>query len=417
VLKYRLVMALFHFKAMKTDGTSYEGDLDVLDRPALFKEIKTRGDTVIFIEEKEHEESDSLVKKANAWFAGLIGHVSAQDKIMFARNLGAMISAGLSLSRALMVLEKQIHNKKFKEIIASLNSEISQGKSLSTAMKLYPEVFSNLFVSMTKAGEESGGLSESLRIVALQMDNTNRLQKKIKGAMIYPGIILCVIGIVAVLMLVFVVPSITGTFTEMKVELPMSTKLIIFASNAFQHNFLLVLFLFLLVGGSLYYFYKTPRGQRWFEFTILRLPVIGELVKETNSARTARTLSSLITSGVPIAEAIQITGEVVQNSYYRAVIAEAYENVGKGITVSSIFTKYENLYPVFVGEMMSVGEETGKMPEMLMGVAAYYESEVEQKTKDMSTIIEPVLMVFIGIAVGFFAVSMILPIYSLMDTV
>jgi type IV pilus assembly protein PilC len=410
-------MALFHFKAIKTDGTSYEGDLDVLDRPALFKEIKSRGDTVILIEEKEHEEGNSLVKKANAWFAGLLGRVSTQDKIMFARNLGAMISAGLSLSRALVVLEKQIHNKKFKEIIVSLNQEISQGKSLSQAMMSYPEVFSNLFVSMTKAGEESGGLSESLRIVALQMDNNNRLQKKIKGAMIYPAIILCLIAVVAVLMFIFVVPSITGTFREMKVELPMSTKMIIFISDMLKNNSLWVLLIVLVLSTALYYFWKTPRGQRWFEFTILRLPVIGELVKETNSARTARTLSSLITSGVPIAEAIKITGEVVQNSHYRDVIAEAYDNVGKGVTVSSIFTKHENLYPVFVGEMMSVGEETGKMPEMLMGVAAYYESEVEQKTKDMSTIIEPILMIFIGVAVGFFAVSMILPIYSLMDTV
>jgi type IV pilus assembly protein PilC len=409
-------MAFFNYRAVKKDGSTYNSEIEAVDRYAVYKIVKDRGEMVAEIEEVGSAHEINSFKKLSEKFETVFSHVGAQEKINFAKNLGAMISAGLSLSRALAVQEKQIKNKKFKEIVENLNEEISRGKSLSEAMKIYPKVFSDLFVSMVRAGEESGGLSEALRIVALQMDNSNRLTKKIRGAMIYPSVIVSVIIVVAILMIVFVVPGITATFKDMKVALPFSTQVVIGVSDFAQNNILLV-FIGLLGLVALGYFSgKTTVGKKVIDFAILRLPIISTMVKETNSARTARTMSSLISSGVSIGESLKITGEVVQNYYYKEIILKAAEAISRGEPMSHTFSAAEKLYPIFVGEMMNVGEETGKTADMLMGVATYYENEVEQKTKDMSTIIEPVLMVFIGAAVGFFAISMITPIYSLMDT-
>ncbi|MEI6420492.1 MAG: type II secretion system F family protein [bacterium] len=410
-------MPFFNYRAVKKDGSSYNGEMEAVDRFAVYKIVKDRGELVAELNEVSSSKGVEFYKNLSSRVDAVLGHIGTQEKINFAKNLGAMVSAGLSLSRALSVQEKQIRNKKFKDIVKSLNDEISRGKSLSEAMREYPKIFSDLFVSMVRAGEGSGGLSEALRIVALQMDNSNRLTKKIRGAMIYPSVIIGVIVIIAILMFVYVIPGITGTFKEMKVALPWSTQVIISISDFMKDHSVLVILLLLIISGVTYTWAKTKIGMRTIDYVILRIPVISKLVKQTNSARTARTLSSLITSGVPIGEALKITGEVVQNSYYRTVIYKAYEAIGKGEPMSKTFSGAENLYPIFVGEMMNVGEETGKTPEMLLGVATFYENEVEQATKDISTIIEPILMVFIGGAVGFFAISMITPIYSLMDTI
>lgn len=409
-------MSSFNYTAIKTDGEKYSATLEAPDKFVLYRELKAKGETVLHVEESG-EKGATLTQKVVHYINGLIGGVSTHEKIIFARNLGAMISAGLSLSKALTVLEKQTRNETFKKIIVNLNDSISQGKTLSESMKDYPKVFSDLFTAMVKAGEESGGLAESLRVVALQMDNSYRLTQKIRGAMIYPAVIICVIVVIAILMFIFVLPGITGTFKEMNVTLPLSTRLIIGLSDFMKDNMVLTFAILLAFIAILVSIYKNKKGKIMIDAVLLKVPFIGQLIKETNSARTSRTLSSLISAGVPISDALKITGEVLQNHFYKEVLNEAYENIGKGVTISSIFMKHEKLYPIFVGEMMNVGEETGKTPDMLLGVATYYENEVEQKTKDMSTIIEPVLMVVIGAAVGFFAIAMITPIYSLMDTI
>ena len=410
-------MAIFNFKALKSDGTQYSESMEAENRYDVYKKIKQRGDTIVSVEES-NKSGGGLMKKANDLFASFFGRVSTQDKINFARNLSSMISAGLALSRALSVQERQVHNKKFKDIIKSLNTEINKGRSLSEALRLYPKVFSNVFISMTKAGEESGGLSEALRVVAIQIENSYKLTQKIKGAMIYPCVILGVIGVILIIMFVYVLPGITTTFKEMNVPLPFATRLIIDSSDFMSNHYILVFILLIVVVGTIYgFFFRTKIGKRYFEIGSLKMPVIGNLVKETNAARTTRTMASLISAGVPIAEALKITSEVLQNSFYKKIVGEAMENISKGIPISNVFTLKTKYYPIFVGEMMSVGEETGKLPEMLMNVALFYEGEVEQKTKDMSTIIEPVLVVGIGAAVAFFALAMIQPMYSLVDVI
>jgi type IV pilus assembly protein PilC len=284
-------------------------------------------------------------------------------------------------------------------------------------MKDHPQVFSKLIVAMVGAGEESGSLAESLTIVSEQMDNIYKLQKKVKGAMIYPAVIVSVMIIIGILMLIYVVPGLTETFKDVKVELPLSTKIVIFVSDFMKNNAILAFVGIVMAVSIAYGWAKTKSGKKFIDFLTLRFPVISNIIKETNAARTSRTLSSLLSSGVPVAQALGITGDVIQNSYYTEVLKQSQESVEKGEPISSIFIKNDHLYPIFVGEMINVGEETGNMSKMLMEVALFYENEVNQKTKDMSTIIEPFLMVFIGAVVGFFALSMITPMYSIMDTI
>ena len=404
-------MAKLKFKAIRSNGEKYKGIRESADKFSLYAELKMEGDTLISaieIDDKKSWSEDIF---------SLFNKVPEHQKIIFAKNLGAMIEAGLPLVKSLSVLEKQIKNKYFKKIIIALESEIRKGKTLSEASKSYPHIFSNLFISMVKAGEESGTLSGSLKIIGNEMDETYKLKKKIRGAMIYPAIILSLMIIIGVLMLIYVVPGIVATYKDLHVELPLITQILISSSAFLQNNILSSIFYIIVLYIIFYLFSLSKKGKRFFDFILLKTPVISGLVRETNAARIARTISSLLSSGVPFSETILITSEVIQNSYFKDLLNEARVKIEKGETISSVFLNNAKLCPVFVGEMMSVGEETGKLPSMLMEVANFYENSVDQKTKDMSTIVEPFLMIIIGVAVGFFALAMIKPIYSVMDTI
>jgi type IV pilus assembly protein PilC len=268
---------------------------------------------------------------------------------------------------------------------------------------------------MVRAGEESGGLAPALETIATQLERSSNLRKKIKGAMIYPCIVITVMAIIGVLMMIYVMPTITQTFMKMGTELPMSTRILIGSSTFFSENSLTVLVGFVTFVAGIISFVRTNIGRRLFHLGLIHLPVIGNLVKETNSAYTGRTLASLLSSGVDVIGAIEITKEVIQNVHYKDILEEAKQKVEKGSPLSETFIAHENRYPILVGEMISVGEETGQISAMLTEIATFYETEVEQKTKDLSTIIEPVLMVVIGATVGFFALAMIAPIYSITD--
>lgn len=405
-------MPTFKYKAKKEDGSEYEGSFEGSDRFELYEKIKKEGGTVVSVKETGAKEKISM-ENINI----LLGRVKQSEKIIFARNLSSMLGAGLSLARALSVIERQSKNIKLKNIVTSVIEDINAGSPFNSALAKFPKIFSPLMVSMVKAGEEGGKLPESLKIVSDQMEKNYLLKKKIKGALIYPGIIVFALIAIGVLMMLFIVPTLRETFEELGVELPGSTQVIINLSN------FLVAHTILAIGGMVgsvvgfIYLIKTKTGSRMFEFIILHTPVIGNLSKEINSARTARTLSSLLSSGVDVVQAFKITRDVLQNSYYKEVLDSAVDKIQKGSTFAEIFAEHENLYPILVSELISVGEETGKLPQMLTEVAIFYEGEVDQKTKDMSTIIEPFLMLIVGAVVGFFAISMITPIYSINDAI
>lgn len=233
----------------------------------------------------------------------------------------------------------------------------------------------------------------------------------------YPSIIFGAMILIGILMLMFVVPTLTKTFSDVGAKLPASTRFVIWLSDAVSHNIILVILFIVGFAGLLYFLGKIEKTKIMLDYIVLRIPVVGNLIKETNSARTARTLSSLLSSGVNMSRALDITKDVLQNSQYKKVIEKAIFDLEKGLPLSSVFKERIDLYPVMMGEMMEVGEETGNTASMLVDIAVFYESEVDTKTKDLSTIIEPVLMVCIGAAVGFFAVSMLTPMYSVLENI
>ncbi len=343
--------------------------------------------------------------------------VSEQEKIILIKNLGSMLEAGLTLSRALSVLENQIKSPTLKSIIASLNQEIAGGKPLSVAMSGFSRIFPPLITSMIQSGEESGKLPSSLSAVGEQMEKSYLLKKKIRGAMAYPSVILGFMLLIGVFMIAFIVPTLSQTFIELEIELPAITSSIISFSDLVVENWQTISLLFLLAVISIYFLKKTSPVKKFFDCLFLNLPVISPIVIEVNTARTTRTLASLLAAGVPFVRSIEIVEEVVQNSYYKNVLRKAQKNTQLGLPISKVFRDSEKYYPPFVSEMMVVGEETGELDKMLVKTANFYEKEVEQKTQNISTIIEPVLMIVVGIAVGIFAFSMIMPMYSLVETI
>lgn len=399
-------MPLFKYTAVRKDGTRYESVREARDRLGLFSQLRKEGESVLSVAQVGGGFTLSQV-------LGYFQSVKQAEKITFVRNLSAMIHAGLSLSRALTILERQSPNQKLKTIIAALNEEIKKGSPFYVALGKFPKIFSPLLISMVHAGEETGGLAQSLSVVAVQMERMYALGKRVKGALIYPAIVLTVMVGIGVLMLMYVVPTLSSTFKELGVDLPPSTAAIIGASDFLVTNTLLALVLLLVGIGALVAAARTKPGKRALDWGFIHMPIIGTIVVETNAARTARTLSSLLAAGVSALQSLAITRDVIQNSYHREVLAQASGLVEKGFPLSDAFLRHSKVYPVLFAEMIAVGEETGQNAAMLLKVAEFYEGEVEQKTKDISTIIEPLLMVFIGGGVGFFAVAMITPIYSI----
>lgn len=396
---------LFHFKAKNDQGTIVEGEREGADRLSLSHELKKESLLLISIEPAKTKKSGPILS---------LKRVSMRDKILLAGNLSSMITAGLSLTRALDVLERQASRPYLKTVIKSLSERVNAGESLSQAMTIFPKVFPKVFSSMVAAGEQSGKLPEALNIIRDQMQKTYELGRKIKGAMIYPTVIVSAMVIIAILMMIFLVPTLTATFRELHVELPFLTRVIIGASDLIaEHYLLLPVFIVLGILGILF-MAKSARGQRFLDWSFLRFPVIGNVVKKYNSAIIMRTLSSLISAGVSMIESLTITEQVVQNSFYKPVVAKAADKVQKGVNLSSLFKEEEGkLFPILVSELTMVGEETGQLPEMLLKGALFFEEEVDQLTKNLSTIVEPVLMIVIGVAVGFFVVALISPMYSL----
>lgn len=402
---------LFTYKAKTKNEEIVEDILDSKNRFELARELRSRGMIPLSISVKKED----LFKNLSS--SSFFSKVKNPELIIFTKNLSGMLSAGLSMFRALSVLEKQTDNTYLAKILESLGEEINSGGTFSSGLEKYPKVFSKLFVAMARAGEESGNLAGALSEVGLSLEKSNAITKKVKGAMIYPAVILSAMVIIGILMFAIVVPALSKTFKDLGEKLPLSTQIIVNLGSFFSDYLILSFVSIASIALGLVYLFKAKFMQKYIDLAVLKVPVLNTMTKEINTARTARTMSSLLLSGVSILRAIEITRDVVQNTYYKKVLTEALESVQKGTPFFEIFKANENLYPTMMSEMVQVGEETGKLSEMLLNVAIFYEEEIENKTKNMSTIIEPVLMVFIGAAVGFFAISMITPLYSVMNNI
>ena len=401
----------FRVKVKNESGAVEARVIDAASRFAVYELVEKEGGSVVAL-------AEGGGVALPAWANITIGSgVKMEERITFTKNLAAMLGAGLTLARALAVIERQSKNKTLKKIVIALEDAVKSGSAFHEALAQYPNVFSKLFISMTKAGEESGAVSSSLVIVAKQMESSAMLTKKVKGAMIYPSIIVAAIFVIAILMLMFVVPTLSSTFESFHTKLPLATRIIVSMSDGLRKNPFLSGTIILVIVGAGTAFFRSKFGKMATLRASLYMPVIGELVRETFAARTARTLSSLLSSGVEMLTTIEIAGEVVGENMFGAVVVEAATRVRKGEPLSAAFSDHPKLFPFFMADMIAVGEETGKVADMLGQVAQYYETDVEDRTKDLSTIIEPLLMLFIGAFVGVFALAMIAPIYSLSSVI
>ncbi|TSD03266.1 MAG: hypothetical protein Greene071436_335, partial [Parcubacteria group bacterium Greene0714_36] len=339
------------------------------------------------------------------------------EKMFFARNLSVMVAAGLSLVRSLDAIEQDSKNPKFKRMVGDCRETISKGKTLAEGLRLHEKVFGELFINMTEVGEATGKLTSVLKLLANQMKRDHALRKRVKGAMMYPVIIMLALAGIGAMMMIYVVPTITSVLKELGVPLPITTRVIIWMSETLVHRGVWVLSVIIAAGLSVWRIRKTVAGRTFFDRWSLKLPVFGSLIRQFNTARFCRTLSYLLTAGVPFVRSLEITAGVLSNTLFREAIKKSAEGIQKGKQLNTVLTDNPNLFQPLVIQMVSVGEETGKISEMLLRLALFFEEEVAAVTKNLSTIIEPILMVIIGIAVGFFAVSMLQPIYTSMGSI
>lgn len=406
----------FSYEAKDAEGKNVRGEREAASRVALARLLRDEGLFVVAVEPLNGTKNVFIIPLVNQ-IKIFFRHVPLAQKLMFAKNLGVMVGAGLSLPRALEALRNETSHAYFKKVIGDLEERTKQGMPLSEALHVHGRVFSELFAAMVAAGEKTGKLEESFAILTHQMENDYQLRRRVRGALMYPAIVFFAMIGVGVLMLVTVVPTLVSTFKELGVDLPATTRAIIAVSDfLLAHGFLAFgISLAFLVGAR--FLARRASVRRLLQRVLLKIPLIGVLLQKINTARAARTLSSLLSAGVQMLEALAITARVLTHFRYRGVMERAKEEIQKGKTFSAILKDEGSLFPHLFSEMVAVGEETGKLSSMLDEVADFYEAEVEESTKNFSTIIEPVLMIVIGVVVGFFAVSMITPLYSMLGNI
>mgnify|MGYP002346637686 CR=1 FL=1 len=382
------------------------------DEKALALQLRSE-DFILTSVKLIEEKNDNVQVKFLDRFQG----VPLKEKMMFARNLGIMIASGLAVPKAINNLSKQTKNKRFQKVLNDIFEELQSGKSLSDGLAKYPAVFGELFINMVRVGEIGGNLEEVLDIVATQLEKEHEIVSKVKGAMTYPCVIFVAMILIAIVMLTYVLPKLMSVFKDMQVELPPMTKFIIVISDYFSQHSIIVLIAFVFAAIGIRVLTTTKLGKKAISHFNVTVPVISNIIIKMNCARFARIYSSLLKSGINAIDALKIISDTLTNQCYKEALKNSIEEIQKGTPLSKIISQYPRLFPILVPQIIEVGEETGKTETVLLKLAEFYEEEVSTITKNMSSIIEPILMLFIGGAVGFFAVAMLQPMYSMMDNI
>jgi type IV pilus assembly protein PilC len=399
-------MATFEYKAYDKEGNPKTGVVEASDQETAASLLRDLELTVTSLEirvKRGFEIPISLGKK-----------VSSKELVVFSRQLATMINAGLPLVRALRILEEQSENKEFKKILDKVASDVEAGTSLSTAMNKDPKTFGKVYTTMVRSGEASGKLDNVLLRLAEQFEKNYAMISKIRSAMAYPVFILVALVGVAVLMIVMVVPQLKSLFEEAGVELPWTTKLLIAVSDFFSNYWWLAIILLVGFVFGFRFWISTKEGRKTWDRAKLKIPVFGNLAKKIYIARFTRTLGTLVAGGLPILEALEITSEAVGNTLYKEGIEDTAKKVEAGVGIGITLRKNKN-FPIMVSQMIDVGEKTGNIDEILGRLADFFESEVDALTKTLSSLLEPILMVIMGVGVGLIVAAVIMPIYGLVQ--
>ena len=402
-------MSTFTYKALDAKGMAAGGQVDSTDKAAAAAALRHRGLTVLDLNE---------VKRGIGQIQ-LGGRIKPKDLTIFSRQFATMVNSGLSMLRCLYVLEEQTQNKKLAKVIGAVRADVEAGISLSDSLEKHPKVFSRLYVSMVRAGEVGGILDTVLNRLAAQLEKEDSIRRAVKSAMVYP----VVIGVFAILVLVgmvmFLIPIFADMYKELgDAELPMLTRMMVGLSEVFRSWWgLVILGVFILLIWVVARLKRTEKGAMVWDRIKLRIPMgIGQIVRKLAIARFSRTLGTLISSGVPILQAIEITGQAAGNAVIEHAMKDVQQSVKEGEPITTPLEKV-SVFPPMVTQMITVGEETGSLDAMLGKIADFYEDEVNASIKSLTSVIEPILMLGVGIIVGVVVISMYLPIFNMMNIV
>jgi type IV pilus assembly protein PilC len=401
-------MATYVFKAMDLTGAKATGEVEADTKQVVSDQLKSRGLIVLDISAKHQS------RELNISF---FDKLSATDLAVMTRQLATMVQSGMTILRALYVLEAQTENKQLQEAIVAVRKDVEAGLPLSDALERHPNIFDPLFVNMTRAGETGGMLDESLIRVADQLEKADSLRRQVKSAMTYPAVVLTFAGGVLLALVAFLVPVFIGVFKQFGGSLPPITKVTVMLSQAITGYW------YVMFGGvfaAVWAFRKWKKSEKgrpqWDRFR-LRVPMkIGDIVQKIALARWSRTLSALVSAGVPLLHALDITGKTAGNHVIEQAMAGVIESVKSGGTIADPL-KESSVFPAMVSHMVSVGEETGSLDTMLSKIADFYEDQVDAAVKSLTSILEPVMIVIVGGIVGFIVISMYLPLFKVYDSI
>lgn len=404
-------MPNFFYTAESLNGEVKTGNYDARDIRELAQIL--RGEGLILTK------ADLKTEKVKRGFSlpFFSRKVSISEKMLMTRNLWVMISTGLPLVKGFSILSAQSKSKKMKAALLDIGQEISKGRSIADSFKKYPDIFSELYQSMIQIGEESGTLEDVLKVLSLQLEKEKEMHSKIQKALIYPAILVAVMMIVGVGLAIFVLPKINAFFQSLHANLPITTVIILGAGDFFLQYWPIFLIALIILVSVFLAAARTKTGKFFIDTLMLKIPVVSSLVKKSNTASLIRSLSSLLSSGVSLIRSLEITSGTVSNFYFKQALNDASKEIQKGKKLFSSLMPYQNLFPYGALEMIEIGEETGKTSLILQKLAEFYEEEVSNAAENLSVVIEPFLIVIIGVVVGVFAVSIIGPLYSVLGTI
>ncbi len=391
-------------------GEAVSGKKEAASHSVLGQDLFAEG--VLLTSYKKEEQ-----KKALSFSLQIFSRVPVLERVLFARYFGLMLRAGLDMKSALATLAKQTNNKTLIAAIEAVLQNVGKGKTLAESMRPFPKAFPDLFVSFVEVGEATGTLQETFEVLASQLQKEYELRRAVMGGMLYPVVIITALVAVGAAMMIFVVPKLVEVFEGFNVDLPLMTQVLISTSNFLSTYWYIVLILGLFGGVGLWRMLKVPSVRMQVMHILLYTPIIGRITKDINIARFSRSLSSLLISGVAYTEALKILGNNTPHPVYALIFKKAQAHIEQGKALSEFFDQYPALFPPLVLNIMKVGEQTGELSSVLKEVALFYEGEVDQTMKNLTSIMEPVLMIVIGIAVGALAISIISPIYSLVNVI
>jgi type II secretory pathway component PulF len=396
-------MPIFVYKARDIQGVDHKGTIDTLDSSRAARILSKKGLIVTSITER---------KPSSPMFENLFNRVGFDELVIATRQLATMIDSGLVLSEALDILVTQQTNPNFKKVLETVSRDLKSGLDLGSALRKHPRVFPALYCSLVKAGEQAGNLDVILNEMANNLERDREFRSRVRSAMIYPIMIILMMLVVVTIMMVFVIPKLTTLYTQSDADLPLPTKILI-ASSSFMVNYWWVIVIVITI--SIFAFRKwvaTPEGKYNFDLFLLKVPLVGRVIRGTSLTNFTRTFGLLTTAGVPILDSITIVAEVIGNSVYRKALLETRLGVERGLTMSAQL-QMVGVFPAIVFQMYRVGEETGKIDKVSFKLADYFEAEADHLVKNLTVIIEPLILVLLGVGVAFLVLSIILPIYKL----